>query len=253
MKNFWFQTKMNATRLIKRDVKTFFFALFFPLFFYILYTRIFVFDMPEDDLVVWQTDYMISMILFGSLFTSVITQANTLLEDYTNHFQLFVYLTPTSKWRYFLSVNAVYVPINLGLIVALGTLAYFVNGVSLSLIQWLVLVIIVVFGTVPFSLLGIITSYGRKTTLVNLIGNLLVFPLAIGGGLWWPLEMMPSWVVSIGERLVTHQLLTLSTNWVYSSEIRLSSIAGIMLWILGLVTVIIVLQKLFKYRESEVT
>lgn len=229
MKNFWFQTKINARRLVKRDIKTVFFALFFPLFFYVLYTRVFVFDMPASELSVWQTDYMISMIIFGSLFTSVITQANTLLEDYTNHFQLFVHLTPTSKWRYFLSINAVYVPINLTLIVALGMLAYFLNGVSLSIIQWVILILLVLLGTIPFSLLGIITSYGRKTTIVNLIGNVLVFPLAIAGGLWWPLDFMPSWVVSIGERLVTNHILTLSTNWVYSGQLNVSSLIGIII------------------------
>lgn len=253
MKNFWFQTKINARRLVKRDIKTVFFALFFPLFFYVLYTRVFVFDMPASELSVWQTDYMISMIIFGSLFTSVITQANTLLEDYTNHFQLFVHLTPTSKWRYFLSINAVYVPINLTLIVALGMLAYFLNGVSLSIIQWVILILLVLLGTIPFSLLGIITSYGRKTTIVNLIGNVLVFPLAIAGGLWWPLDFMPSWVVSIGERLVTNHILTLSTNWVYSGQLNVSSLIGIIIWIFALVIVIIGLQKLFKFKESEVT
>lgn len=252
MNSFWFQTKMNTTRLIKRDVKTVFFAVFFPLFFYILYTRIFVFDMPESAMSIWQTDYMISMIIFGSLFTSVITQANTLLEDYTNHFQLFVHLTPTSKWSYFLSINAVYVLINLTLILALGLLAYFLNGVTLSFIQWVVFILIVLFGTVPFNLFGIVTSYGRKTTIVNLIGNLLVFPLAILGGLWWPLEIMPPWIVSIGERLVTNQILTLSSNWIYSSEFNFSSFLGIIIWIIGLVIVVMGLEKLFKYKELEV-
>ncbi len=251
MKNFWYQMKLNLRRLIKRDLKTVFFALFFPLFFYILYTRVFIFEMPEEALVIWQTDYMISMIIFGSLFTSVITMANTLLEDYTNQFQLFVHLTPTSKWRYFSSIIAVYVSIHLLLLVSLGLLAYFLNGVALSIGQWLGLTLIILLGTIPFSLLGVITSYGRKSTIVNIIGNLIVFPLAIGGGLWWPLEFMPSWIVSIGERLVTNHILTLAKEWVHNAQLNLSDFIGVIFWIFGLVIVIIGLQKLFQYKETE--
>lgn len=252
MKKFWFQTKINLTRLIKRDIKTVFFALFFPIFFYILYTKVFVFEMPEAEMVIWQKDYMLSMIIFGSMFTLIITMANTLLEDYTNQFQLFVHLTPTSKWYYFLSINTVYIPINLTLILSLGLIAYLVNGVTLGVIDWVVLLFIILFGTIPFSLLGVIVSYGRKTTIVNLIGNLLVFPLAIVGGLWWPLEMMPSWIVSIGEQLMTNKILVLSRDWVHSNQFNLTALLGIIFWILGLVVAMIGVQKLFKYKESDI-
>lgn len=127
--------KINLVRWIKRDIKTVFFALFFPVFFYILYTRVFVFEMPEEEMLIWQTDYMISMVIFGSMFTSVLTMANTLLKDYVNQFQLFVRLTPSSKWRYFLSVSLVYLPVNFVLLVALRAIAYFVNGVALGIME----------------------------------------------------------------------------------------------------------------------
>lgn len=251
MRKFWFQTKLNTKRLIIRDIKTVFFALFFPLFFYVLYTRIFVFEMPEEALIVWQTDYMLSMIIFGFLFTSVNTLANTLLEDYTNQFQLFVRLTPTSKWRYFLSVILVYMPVNLTLIGALGLLAYFLNGVALGLIEWLVLILLLLFGTAVFSLLGVIVSYGRKTTIVNLLGNLIVFPLAIAGGLWWPLDMMPDWLNVLGKRLLTNHMLVLTQDWVHEKSFAFSAFIGILIWLFLLVVVIIGLQKVFKYRESD--
>lgn len=252
MNKFWFQTKINLTRLIKRDIKTVFLALFFPIFFYVLYTKVFVFEMAEAEMVIWQKDYMLSMIIFGSMFTMIITLANTLLEDYTNQFQLFVHLTPTSKWFYYLSINLVYIPINLMLTLALGLIAYFVNGVTLGIIEWVVLLLIILFGILPFSLLGIMISYGRKTTIVNILGNLTVFPLAIIGGLWWPLEMMPSWIVSIGEQLMTNKILVLSRDWVHSNQFNLPAFFGLILWILGLVVAMIGVQKLFKYKESDI-
>lgn len=91
--------------------------------------------MPEEEMLIWQTDYMISMVIFGSMFTSVLTMANTLLKDYVNQFQLFVRLTPSSKWRYFLSVSLVYLPVNFVLLVALRAIAYFVNGVALGIME----------------------------------------------------------------------------------------------------------------------
>lgn len=252
MHKFWFQTKINLTRLINRDIKTVFLALFFPIFFYILYTKVFVFEMSEAEMVIWQKDYMLSMIIFGSMFTMIITLANTLLEDYTNQFQLFVHLTPTSKWYYYLSINLVYIPINLMLTLALGIIAYFVNGVTLSIIEWIVLLLIILFGTLPFSLLGIIISYGRKTTIVNIFGNLTVFPLAIIGGLWWPLEMMPAWIVAIGEQLMTNKILVLSRDWVHLNQFNLPAFFNIILWILGLIVAMIGIQKLFKFKESDI-
>ena len=252
MKNFWFQTKMNLTRLIRRDLKTVFFALFFPIFFYILYTKVFVFEMSDAEMIIWQKDYMISMILFGSMFTMIITLANTLLEDYTNQFQLFVHLTPTSKWSYFLSIVMVYIPINLMLILALAVIAYFINGVVLSIMNWVGFVVILLLGTFSFSLLGILISYGRKTTIVNVLGNLVVFPLAIIGGLWWPLEMMPSWIVSNGEKLLTNKLLILSQEWIHSNQFNFGAFFSIILWIFGLLVVMMGVQMLFKNKESDI-
>src|SRR5690625_7770823 len=103
-----------------------------------------------------------------------------------------------------------------------------------------------------FSVLGILISYGMNTTIVNVLGILVVFPLAIIGGLWWPLEMMPSWIVSIGENLLTNKLLILSQEWIHSNQFNFGAFFSIILWIFGLLVVMMGVQMLFKNKESDI-
>ena len=78
--------------------------------------------------------------------------------------------------------------------------------------QWLGWVVIIIGSLIPLSLFGIIISFVGNTTGVNILSNLISFPLAILGGLWWPIETMPEWLQVIGRMLPSYFAANLGTD-----------------------------------------
>ena len=60
--------------------------------------------------------------------------------------------------------------------------------------SWLVLS-----GTVFYLFLVTIAVHASSQRSANVIGNLVVFPLSLVGGSFFPFEMMPDWMASIGR------------------------------------------------------
>jgi len=54
-------------------------------------------------------------------------------------------------------------------------------------------------GTAGYLLLLTVTVHASNQRAANVIGNLVVFPLALLGGSFFPFEMMPDWMASIGR------------------------------------------------------
>ena len=68
-----------------------------------------------------------------------------------------------------------------------------VSSLSLATL-WLVLS-----GTVFYLLLVAVAVHASSQRAANVTGNLVVFPLALLGGSFFPFEMMPDWMASIGR------------------------------------------------------
>lgn len=251
MQNLSYQLQLHFKRLIIRKPGSFFFNLFFPIFFYVLYTRVFVFPMTGDGLRIWQIDYLLSMIIFGVLMVAITNISTVLLEDHMNHVDLFVELSPMSKWRYYFSVLLVFIPFYLFVTILTGAVAYFVNGVVLDVGQWLGFLVIILISLVPFYLIGVAVSLAGNPTAVGIIGNLVSFPLAILGGLWWPLDFMPEIIQQIGHRLPTYMVAELARTWVHDGEIVWSALLGLGVWTLLLLGLIVIIRVIIQRKEPQ--
>jgi ABC-type multidrug transport system permease subunit len=82
-------------------------------------------------------------------------------------------------------------------LVGVGGMRWFANvpvaSVPLATV-WLILS-----GTVFYLFLVAITIHASNQRVANVIGNLIVFPLALLGGSFFPFEMMPDWMARIGR------------------------------------------------------
>ncbi|MGO4937519.1 ABC transporter permease [Fundicoccus sp. Sow4_H7] len=250
MNPFKVQLQINIKRLLLRNKRSVIFTLIFPIFFYVLYSSVFTTPMPAELLVVWQKDYLISMLVYGVLMTSILTVANALLVDHMNHFDLFVELSPTPKWQYTVSVILVYIPFILILMLLLGITALMVNQVSLTPAQWLGTLLINLIGMLPFGLIGVLVSYGGSPTAVNIIGNIITFPLAILGGLWWPLEFMPGILQTFGRGLLSYHIAQMNRQWIHEQVIAWDMLLGVLIWTIVLAAIVFVLQLVLK-KEAQ--
>jgi ABC-2 type transport system permease protein len=58
-------------------------------------------------------------------------------------------------------------------------------------------------GSVPFALLGIALGYWSNAKAAVPLANLLYLPLSLGGGLWFPPQMLPKYIAAVSPFLPT--------------------------------------------------
>lgn len=242
MNSFIYQMHLNFKRLVWRNLKFFFFNLLLPLAFYLLFTKVMTVEMPKEALIVWKEDYLISMIIYSMLLSAVISVSNTFHDDNKQHFTLFVELSPVSKIRYYVSTLLVFITMSSLSTLGLSVAGIIVNQVSFSFSAWLFLIILLPIIASPLMLIGIMISFSGSSNVINLLSNLIVFPMAIFSGLWFPLEILPKWIQKIGSYLLPYHLAELSKNICHSSlTLNKMNVLYIILWtsLLGILTWII--------------
>ena len=128
-------------------------------------------------------------------------------------------------------------------VAVMGSLAVGINGVSLHFDQWLSLFGVVLIGQLPIMLIGIGLSYIRRYETLSLASNLITFPMAIVSGLWWPNNMLPTWLQSIGELMPTYFVNQLLNQLTSRAKVDLTNLLGIVAWFVVTGLLVIVLSK----------
>lgn len=93
----------------------------------------------------------------------------------------------------FLSAAAIVV-----LLTVLGVAAF---GVRVAPLSWIAMTLVLVFGLAPFCALGLAIGFWAGPNSSVAVVNVLIMPMAIGSGLWIPLEVMPGFVQTIARFL----------------------------------------------------
>ncbi|GEO57266.1 ABC transporter permease [Companilactobacillus bobalius] len=248
MNKFIFQTKINFKRIVFRNKAFFFFDMLLPIVFYILYTKILVSNVPASYLKAWNEDYLVSMMIYACMLGGIITTANTLLEDEMSNFKLFVTLSPLSNFQYYGSMAIVLITLNLVSSIALTAVAMIVNHVNISIGLLFELISINLLGTILLILIGVLISFAKKPNTVNLLTNLIVFPLAILSGLWWPINIMPTWLQNIGKVMPTYQLSVIDKNILHQTTQHIGPFINLLIWSLIIFLILFIVNKIQKEK-----
>lgn len=119
--------------------------------------------------------------------------------------------------------------------------------------SWLLILLVAALGGIMFLGLGFTISGIAKTTdAVPAIANIIVFPMMFLGGVFFPTDMMPSWLQSIVQYLplayFSHGLRDVMLN-----NASLGAIAPDLYWMIGWSVVLIALAVLtFRFEERRV-
>jgi len=248
MTNYLYQVQINFKRTILRNKAFFFFDMLLPISFYILYTKILINGGTPSQLQTWNQNYLISMMIYGCVLGSIITTANTLLSDQVTHFKLFIDLSPISTFRYYSSMAIVFITLNLIASITISVVGILINHISLPITILTKLILINSLGTIPLILIGVLVSLAKRPETVNLLTNLIVFPMAIISGLWWPLEIMPKWLQNIGKLMPTYQLSIIDRAVLKNTNVDISALINIFAWFIILALLFLVTNKLQKQK-----
>lgn len=247
MNKFFSQTWINLKRIILRNKRFVLFDVLMPIIFYLLFTR----AMPMTNQGSWSKDFLISMIIYANLLGSVITVANNLTTDRTQGLLTFVTLSERSKGYYYASMGLVFWLLNVvsaSLVLLVGLLA---SGIKLTGFEISYLLLAMPLTCLPLVLLGIICSLVGDNSASAGMANLLVFPMAMISGLWWPITEMPLWLQKIGELMPTYAIQTM-TKEALNNHFASGQLISILIWTFGLIFVMMLVNRFWGVRETTI-
>ncbi|MFG2559791.1 ABC transporter permease [Streptomyces sp. NPDC048496] len=182
---------------VRRTLRDGFFLIFgtgMPVMMYLLFTNI----GGGEGVDGWKTASMVGMAAYGAL-GSAMSIGTGVASDKTLGWLQQLRVTPLAPSRAVvgraISGSVTVLPTIVTVLLAGGLL----NGVRLDAWQWIALALLLWIGALPFTLLGLGNGYRltpQGTGVVN-VASLMGF--AIVGGLWFPLDLLPEWLRSIGR------------------------------------------------------
>ncbi|WP_379945759.1 ABC transporter permease [Enterococcus devriesei] len=251
MKNFLFQLTINYKRIVLRNLRFLVFSIIMPIGFYLLFTQVMTQGIPADTSQTWNIDYLISMMIYSSLISSIITVSNTLLEDHNRKFDLYITLSPISKLRYYLSMITVFFSLNILSSFSLAVVAILINQVNIDTTYLVLICLVGPLLSLPPLFIGILISFVGSGNVINLISNLVVFSMAILSGLWWPLSIMPNWLQKVSVFLPTYHSAELLKEIIHQQHFHFAHLGVLLLWGILLFSVITELMTLQKKGELQ--
>lgn len=155
--------------------------------------------------------------------------------------------TPMPPIAYFAAKVLVSIILGACITVILGALAATFGDVRLPLSSWLLLIVTLSAGTVPFCALGCVLGYVSGPTSAPAIANLIYLPMSFASGLWIPLPFLPDSVQRIAPALPPYHLAALAHGTVTGSN------AGTAVHIAALAafTAVFLAAAVFAYRRDD--
>lgn len=193
---------LTEIRRLIRNPFYLFFSLLMPVCFYLLYTN--VLPGGSDDGKSWAAYYLMSMTAFSVMGTAVVTLCARNVEEEKLGFTTLVRITPLPSSYYLIAKMIGQTLIQTFSLIVIFLVGIFVNGVSLPLLTWLACALWITAGSFTFLALGTLLGSLKRVDVAVGVSNMLYFALAILGGMWMPIEMMPKFIQNIGQWLPSY-------------------------------------------------
>jgi ABC-2 type transport system permease protein len=194
------------------------FTLGFPLLFYLLFTGIYDRQARAAGLD-FDALYMVSMAAYGALGAALNTNGARLAMERAGGWARQLRVTPLSAPAYVLAktLTALVAAGPAVLLVSLAGVA--VHGVRLSAGAWAAYLAGTWLGALPFAVLGVLAGYLFDSDSAQGGALLLYFVLAILGGMWFPVQVMPKVMADAARLLPSYHYAALGWNAVTGQPI----------------------------------
>ncbi|MEU1370491.1 ABC transporter permease [Streptomyces sp. NPDC005803] len=177
-----------------RDSTFLIFGTGMPVMMYLIFTNI----GGGGDVDGWKTASMVGMAAYGALGSAMSTGTGVASDKSLGWLQQ-LRITPLSPTRAVvgraISGSVTVLPTILTVLLA-GAL---VNGVRMAAWQWAVLVLLLWAGALPFTLLGLGNGYRLTPQGTGVVNVACLMGFGVVGGLWFPLDLLPGWLRSLGR------------------------------------------------------
>ena len=213
-----------------------------PVVFYLIFTALLKLPNIEAQRL-FMKEYLMSMTVFSLSSFSLFTFPVEIIEDKKNGWRNLLYRLPISvKDIYIVKLfkMVIYFFVSIVLVFLVG---YLIRGVQLTITQWVVSGLLLLFGATVFLSLGTILSNFKDEKTSSIFGNLLFLGLAMVGGLWFPTNQFPEWLQTVSKLTPTYHFRELAVGYITSGEIPLKSILVMIIYGLIFISISILISK----------
>ncbi|MEK4379617.1 ABC transporter permease [Bacillus sp. FSL R5-0434] len=179
-----------------------FWSLVMPIAFYYLFTNVVNTNVPDKD--AWNAHYLMSMTTFSVMGSSMMTLGIRLVQERAQGWSVFIRITPLPDYIYLAAQMIGQSVIHLLSITVIFLAGAIINGIDLSPFEWVMSGLWILIGAFPFLALGTLIGLMRKVETAAGVSNVLYMLLAISGGMWMPIEVMPDILKNIGQWLPSY-------------------------------------------------
>ncbi|WP_103516574.1 ABC transporter permease [Streptomyces sp. SM10] len=223
-----------------RDTTFLVFGAGMPVLMYLLFTNVGGGGDYDD----WKAASMVGMAAYGAL-VSAMAIGTGIASDKSLGWLQQLRTTPLGPGRAVtgraVSGSVTVLPTILAVLVAGAS----VNGVRMAAWQWTVLVLLLWVGVLPFTLLGIGNGYRLTPQATGVVNMACLTGFAVIGGLWFPLELFPGWLRSVGEFTPAYGFADLGRSVVSEHAPGAGAVAVLAGWLL-----LFGAYAVFSYRRS---
>ncbi|MFG2071742.1 ABC transporter permease [Nonomuraea maritima] len=230
---------LNYLRLellqVVRDRYYLLFSLAVPVGFYFLWSNIFGGDRPDPVTgLAAPVDIMVSMASYGALGAALMTTGVRLAAERRSGWLRQLRVTPLKPGT--VIVVKIFAAMSLGLpaVILVGLASVVSQGVRLDLGQWVAITALLWVGTLPFAALGTLIGslVGPEAAQPITIG--CYFTLAIAGGMWMPLSVLPKFIQNVAGGLPSTRFAELGRAVAAGHAPSLTAGLVLAAWTLGL-------------------
>jgi ABC-2 type transport system permease protein len=97
-------------------------------------------------------------------------------------------------------------PVAFGVYAAMSLTAWAMGLFDTDVLTWLRIGGLLLLGSLPFALLSVAVGFAARGRSAPAVTNAVFLPMAIGGGLWVPLEALPAFVQDLAVWLPTYHM-----------------------------------------------
>ncbi|AZS13178.1 ABC transporter permease [Paenibacillus lutimineralis] len=190
------QFKMELLRIFRNPYYVFW-SLAMPIVFYFLFTRIISTGAP--DAAAWNNHYLMSMAAFSIMGSAIMTLGIRIVQERNHGWSTFMRVTPLPGAIYFLGKMFGQTIMHLTSIIFIFVAGYLINGVSLPALTWIYCGLWLLIASSPFLALGTLVGCMKRVDTASGVSNALYLVMALLGGMWMPLEILPNIMQNIGK------------------------------------------------------
>jgi ABC-2 type transport system permease protein len=204
------------------------FAVGIPLFFYVLYTGVLGGKDASAD-PTWSATFMVSMAAYG-MIAAALSSAMPIAQERASGWTRQLRITPLSSSGWVATKVLVAYVTALPALVLVTLVAALVNHVSMAPASWLVLLVSLAIGVLPFVGLGLLIGFVLDVNSAQGAMTISSIGLAVLGGLWAPLSTFPDGLATIARMLPSYRFADLGWSTLSSGSPDPMDLAFVVGW-----------------------